>query len=49
MESCDVVGECAAGAAELVVEDDAGAEGEEALEDAFSEARRGCGRGGVRG
>ena len=39
----------AVGAAELVVEDDAGAEGEEALEDAFSEARRGGGRGGVRG
>jgi hypothetical protein len=33
-----VVDECAAGAAELVVEGDGGGEGEEALEDAFSEA-----------
>src|SRR5580704_10011931 len=36
--SGDVVDECAAGSAELVVEADGGCEGEEALEDAFSEA-----------
>src|SRR5579862_2611154 len=39
----DVVDECAAGAAELVVEDDAGGEGEEALEDAFAQAGEGAG------
>ncbi len=36
--SGDVVDERAAGASELVVEDDAGGEAEEALQDAFSEA-----------
>src|ERR1700681_3236394 len=41
--SGDVVDECAAGAAELVVEADAGGEGEEALDDAFSEALEGAG------
>src|SRR6516165_772246 len=41
--SGDVVDECAAGASELVVEDDAGGEAEEALEDAFSEALDGAG------
>src|SRR5215210_8648818 len=41
--SGDVVDECAAGAAELVVERDAGGEGEEALEDAFSDPeQRAC-------
>src|ERR1019366_1573150 len=34
----DVVDECAARSSELVVEDDAGGEAEEALEDAFSDA-----------
>src|ERR1019366_5343628 len=39
----DVVDECAARASELVVEDDAGGETEEALEDAFSDAgERAC-------
>src|SRR6059058_694339 len=41
--SGDVVDECAAGAAELVVEGDAGGEGEEALEDAVSDAEQGAG------
>src|ERR1700676_3034642 len=41
--SGDVVDECAAWAPELVVEGDAGGEGEEALEDAFSEAVEGAG------
>src|SRR4029453_16650631 len=41
--SGDVVDECAAWAAELVVEGDAGGEGEEALEDAFSDAGEGAG------
>src|ERR1700685_1484675 len=41
--SGDVVDECAAGSAELVVEADGGGEGEEALEDAFSEALEGAG------
>src|ERR1700688_965150 len=39
--SGDIVDECAARAAELVVEDDAGGECEEALEDAFFDACEG--------
>lgn len=39
----DVVDKCAAGSAELVVEGDRGGEGEEALEDALSEAGEGSG------
>src|SRR5580704_15069158 len=39
----DIVDEGAAWAAELVVERDAGGEGEEALEDAFSESFEGAG------
>src|SRR5579862_1665091 len=39
----DVVDECAAGSAELVVEGDRGGEAEEALEDAFSQAGKGAG------
>ena len=39
----DVVDECAAWAAELVVEGDGGGEGEEALEDACSQAGEGAG------
>jgi len=39
----DVVDECAARSAELVVEDDAGGEAEEALEDAFSDPGEGAG------
>ena len=38
-----VVDECAGGAAELVVEGDAGGEAEEALEEAFAEALEGAG------
>ena len=41
--SGDVVDECAAGAAELVVEGDAGREAEEALQDAFFDAGEGAG------
>ena len=41
--SGDVVDECAAGAAELVVECDAGGEGEDALEDAFFDPEQGAG------
>ena len=41
--SGDVVDQCAGRASELVVEGDAGGEGEEALEDAFSEAVEGAG------
>ena len=41
--SGDVVDECAAGAAEFVVEGDAGGEAEEALEDAFFDAVEGAG------
>ena len=41
--SGDIVDECAAWAAEFVVEGDAGGEGEEALQDAFSEALEGAG------
>src|SRR5258708_2032432 len=41
--SGDIVDECAAWSAELVVEGDAGGEGEETLEDAFSEAVEGTG------
>ena len=39
----DVVDECAARSSELVVEDDAGGEAEEALEDAFSDSGQGAG------
>src|SRR5579884_1939287 len=39
----DVVDECAAGSAELVVEADAGGEAEEALEDALAQAGEGAG------
>jgi hypothetical protein len=38
-----VVDECAAGSAELVVEGEGGGEGEEALQDALSEAGQGSG------
>jgi hypothetical protein len=38
----DVVDECAARSSELVVEDDAGGEAEEALEDAFSDPGQGA-------
>src|ERR1700748_3286336 len=41
--SGDIVDECAAGAAELVVEGDAGGECEEALENAFFDASEGAG------
>ncbi|MFN8187576.1 MAG: hypothetical protein U0R69_10935 [Gaiellales bacterium] len=41
--SGDVVDECAAGAAELVVAADAGGEAEEALQDAFFDAGQGAG------
>src|SRR5579872_3329392 len=41
--SGDVVDECAARSAELVVEDDCCGEAEEALKDAFAEAREGAG------
>ena len=41
--SGDIVDECAAGAAELVVERDAGGEAEEALEDAFFDPLEGAG------
>jgi hypothetical protein len=43
MRSGDVVDECAACAAELVVEGDAGGEGEGALEDAFFDVGEGAG------
>ena len=43
MGSGDIVDECAAGAAELVVERDAGGEAEEALEDAFFDPLQGAG------
>src|SRR5579859_162213 len=39
----DVVEECAAGSAELVVEDDCCGEAEEALEDSFAQAGEGAG------
>src|ERR1700737_471606 len=38
----DVVDECAAGAAELVIEADAGGEAEEALQDPFAQAGEGA-------
>ena len=41
--SGDIVDQCAGRASELVVEGDAGGEGEEALEDAFAEAVEGAG------
>jgi len=41
--SGDIVDECAAWPAEFVVEDDAGGECEDALEDAFSDAVEGAG------